>query len=276
MTGAPVDDQLLAKYLRLLGVVPRPPGPGLLREVVAAHLERVPFENVSKLYRWQRFGQAGVPDLGLFLEGIEEHGFGGTCYAIGSHLHGLLAALGFDATLCGADMAKPNVHAVVRVRLDGRELLVDAGYAAPFREPLPADVATEHVVSWGRDRYVVSPKDELGRTRVTLHRDGAPKHGYLVNPEPRSISDFAGAVADSFRPEATFRNALLLARFGLRHSVVVSNFSVVTTDASGSSVRRLRDRGELARTIETHFGIAANLLGPVLAGLPALVDPWAS
>ncbi len=269
-----MEGPLVERYLRLLGVARRPPDLALLRAVVSAHLDRVPFENVSKLHRWRTLGLTGLPDAGLFLSGIEETGFGGTCYANNYHLHRLLGALGFDVTLCGADMASPNVHLVSLVRVEGREYLVDAGYAAPFVDPMPADLPSEHVVAWGHDRYVLAPRDGAGRRRMTLHRDGVPKHGYVVNPEPRRIEDFAGVIADSFRPEATFRNALLLARFSHERSVVIHNLSLIETDGSGTRIEKLRDRTALARAAEVRFGIPATVTEAVASELPALRDAW--
>lgn len=51
-------DPLGARYLRALGVPRRPPGREALAEIVAAHVTRVPFENVSKLLRFRDLGLA--------------------------------------------------------------------------------------------------------------------------------------------------------------------------------------------------------------------------
>ena len=84
-TGSPaalLDDVLAAA----LGVPRREPGPAALDELVAAHVTRVPFENVSKLYRLRRLGLAGLPPLDVFLDGIERYRLGGTCYSNNCHL----------------------------------------------------------------------------------------------------------------------------------------------------------------------------------------------
>lgn len=269
-----MDEDLQARYLGILGLARKPPTGGFLKEIVGAHLARVPFENVSKLHRRRTLGLTALPDLRLFLTGIEEYGFGGTCYANNYFLFRLLASLGFFVTLCGADMASPNVHMVVRVRVDGREVFVDAGYAAPFREPLPADLDSDHVVAWGEDRYVLEPRDGAGRSRLELHRAGTLKHGYVVNPAPRRIEDFEPVIADSFRPSATFMNALLLARFGPLRSVVIRNLTLVESDGAAPTTRQLRDRSELVGSVRANFGIPERIVEEVLAGLPALHDPW--
>ena len=130
----------------MLGVSRRGPTPEALRELVAAHLTRVPFENISKLYNRKHHDLADLPPLQLYLDGIERYHFGGTCYSNNFHFYSLLASLRYDVKLCAADMRTPDVHAVIMVNVDGREYLVDAGYGAPFLSPLPRDLATEYIV----------------------------------------------------------------------------------------------------------------------------------
>jgi arylamine N-acetyltransferase len=105
----------------VLDVPRRAPSLAALTELTAAHLTRVPFENVSKLLRFRQSGFCGIPTLAEFLDRIERHRLGGTCYSNNSHLNRLLEALGYQAFLCGADMKRPNVHVVNRVRLEGRD-----------------------------------------------------------------------------------------------------------------------------------------------------------
>lgn len=273
-SGARLPDALVERFLRVLGVPSRAPGLEALRELTAAYVSRVPFESVSKVYRWKRLGLEAVPDAGLFLEGIEETGFGGTCYSNNFHLYALLAALGYDVKLCGADMAAPDVHTVVLANVEGRELLLDAGYAAPFLEPLPRDLAADHPIALGRDRYVLRPRDAEGRSRLELHRDGVLKHAYLAKPAPRRLEDFEGVIAASFRPEATFRNALLLARFRPGEGLVIHNLTVVESRGEGSTTRTLRDREELAAEVRRSFGIPEAIVGEVLGTIGRFGDAW--
>ena len=61
----------------------------------------------------------------------------------------------------------------------------------------------------GRDRYVLRPQDANQCSLLELYREDVMKHRYLARPAPRRIEDFSGAIADSFRPDATFLNSLL-------------------------------------------------------------------
>jgi len=173
------------RYLRLLEIDGVPEGLEGLRRIVRQHLTRVPFENLSKLFRNRRGGLRRIPDLPTFLDGIEQLHLGGTCYANNYHLNCLLRALGYEATLCAADMAQPDVHLASIVRVDGREYVVDAGYGAPFLEPLPRDLDHDHEVTLGAERYLLKPQDAAGRSRLELHRNGKQSHGYVLKPAPR-------------------------------------------------------------------------------------------
>ncbi len=259
------------RYLRALGVPAAAPGPAALDELVRAHATRVPFENVSKLYRFKHEGLTGIPAIEQYLDGIERFRFGGTCYPNNVHFCRLLRTLGYDAALCGADMPSgEDVHAAIAVRAGGRDLLVDVGYGAPFLRALPRDAAEDVVVRFGRDRYVLRPRDGRGRSRLDMYRDDELLHGYLFKPVPRPVEHFDGVVRDSFRPEATFMNAVDLVRHWDDRSVVIYNFAVIRSTADGFAVERLPDRDALVDAIEAEFGIPAAVARDAIAGLGEL------
>ena len=271
----PLHEQLIERYLCALEVTRREPSAEGLAELVAAHVMRVPFENISKLYRKKRLGLTGLPSIEQFLEGIEQYHFGGTCYSNNFHFYTLLASLGYRVKLCGADMSNPDVHMVIMVEVDGHEYLVDGGYAAPFLSPLPRDVTKDYVVALGRDRYVLKPQDAAGCSRLEMYRDGAMKHGYLAKPLPRNIEEFNPVIADSFRPSATFLNALLLARFYRDRSVVIHNLTLIESRGANTTIRPLGRREELVVEVERQFGIPRGVVGEAVSGLHELVDAWA-
>ena len=266
--------KFLGRYLRLLGVSSRRPSVDSLHERVQAQVCRVPFENISKLYYKMHRDLRALPGLELFLDGIERFNFGGTCYANNYYFYQLLANLGYPAMLCGADMSTPNAHLVSMIDLEKRQYLVDVGYAAPFVAPLPRDLATDHVIALGRDRYVLKPQDAAGRSRLELYRDGNLKHGYVARPVPRQIGDFEPVIADSYRDEATFMNAILLARFFPGRSLVIHNLTVIESRGTGSSVRAIADRSELVQEISGGFGIPPRFTRDVVNELGPLGDAW--
>ncbi len=258
--------ELFDRYLNLLGVTRERPSLEALRDLTRAHLTHVPFENVSKLYLSRQPDLRGLPGLERFLDDIERHHFGGTCYSNNFHLYQLLEHLGYRVSLCGADMSTPDVHVVNLVDLDGSQYLVDGGYAAPVLEPMSLDRTLDQEIRAGRDRYVLKPRDTHGRSRLDHHRDGRLRHGYLVNPAPRRIEEFAGIIADSFRADATFMNALLVVRFSGHCSLTLRNLTL--TEAAAASWRsREVSRRELPLVIEQEFGIPRAIAGQALEGV---------
>lgn len=274
MDEEPDNQALLDRLLNLIGAGPYPPTTDALRDLVARFAMRVPFENVSKLYRLKRYGLRNVPDLKTYVEGVQHFGFGGTCYTNNYHLHLLLVHLGYDVMFCGSDMSQPDVHTVNIVRVDGREFLVDAGYAAPFVQPLPRDLDHDFEVALGRDRYVLHPQDAEGRSRLDLFRDNELKHGYTIKPVHRPLEYFAPVIADSYRDSATFMNSLLLTRLFPNRSLVVYNLSVIESEGTDCRIRQLAHRDELPPTVETHFSIPRDIVAEAIAGLGDLGDAW--
>lgn len=254
----------LDRYLELLGQPATPPSLESLTALVRAQLVRVPFENISKLLLKKR-GAIFIPSLDEHLDGIERHNFGGTCYANNPHFFSLLEHLGYEVTLCGAAMSEPDVHIVSIVRLHGCEYLIDVGYAAPFFEPLPRDRG--HDIRFGACTYRFEPRDDRGRSRLTMTRDGRRVHGYLVDPTPRPLSHFREVIEDSYRSHATFMNAVLVERFRPGGSVRIHNLTVTETEDDRVTRSTLADRDELVVAIEKHAGIPAALVREAIDGV---------
>jgi N-hydroxyarylamine O-acetyltransferase len=273
-TSVCMDGDLLARYLEILGVSRKLPSLQALTELVAAHLTRVPFENISKLYYKKQLGLTYLPTLRLYLDGIEHYRFGGTCYSNNFYFYSLLASLGYQVKLCAADMTTPDVHAVSMVTVGGYDYLVDTGYAAPFLSPLPRDLDSNHVIALGRDRYVLRPQDADRCSRLELHRDGVLKHGYLAKPAAKKIEDFSRVIGDSFQPDATFLNSILLARFYPGRSIVIHNLTLIESRGAKSVLHRLQDSGAVIAAIHEHFGVPRDIVAEAIADLKELQDAW--
>jgi len=273
MSGSLSDERVIRRYLDVLGVDAGPPTPDLLARLVTAQLIRAPFENISKLYLRRVRGTTTIPDLAGYLDGIERWNLGGTCYANNFHLFTLLDALGFEVDLCGADMNRPDVHLVSMVRLDDHEYLVDVGYGGPFFEPLRRDLDHDLVIDFGRCRYVLHPQDERGRSRLDMLRDGRPTHGYLAKPEPRTIGDFDEVIRRSYRPDASFMNAVVIERFAPGRSMRIHNLKITDTEAGGDSVAaELRDVDDLIDALVRRFGVPEEVARTALDGVQLGAD----
>ncbi len=258
---------LFERYLLILGVEAAPLGLDHLTRLVGAQLMQVPFENISKLYLRKKRRATFVPPLEEHLEGIKNHHFGGTCYANNPYFFELLRHLGYRVTMCGADMSNPDVHIVSRVELEGRQYLVDVGYAAPFYEPLPRDLNVPHEVRFGTCRYVLEPQDGQGRSRLKMFRNDELTHGYLAKPEHREIGHFAEVIRDSYRDTATFMNAVVVERFFPGRSVRIHNLTLTESTPDGATVTQLADREELIAAVEQICRIPADIVREAIDGI---------
>lgn len=264
----------LNRYLKLLGISECKPSIHSLANILHAHLSKVPFENISKLYRLKKYNQMVIPDLDQYLEEIEKYHVGGTCYTNNYYLNSLLSSLGYEVKLCGADMNRPDVHLVNIVKVEGREFIADVGYAAPFMEPLPIDLSENFSFSYGADTYVINPKDEEGRSRLELYKNGNQRHGYIVKPRPRHISEFEPVILDSFRPSATFMNAILIVRFEKDHSYAIHNKQLIVTNNGSSITKDLSSTEALVDTIYEVFRIPKEITNIALENFSFWGNAW--
>jgi arylamine N-acetyltransferase len=269
-----MNDRQAARFLALLNQPPTTPSASGLATIVAAHLVRIPFENLSKLIRHARGLPPAIPSIDDYLDRIEHLNLGGTCYACAIHLNALLRHLGYDAALCGAAMSQPDVHAVNVVTVDGRAYLVDVGYAAPFHAPMPLDLAAPRTLAHGPHRYTLHPADPDGRHRLDHIRDGERIHGYTLDLIPRDPGHFEPAITDSFHPDSEFLNQLRIVRHLRQRSVSFRDFTVMVIDERGVRARTLADRGEVTGVLEVMLNVPAAVTAEAISALAARQEAW--
>jgi arylamine N-acetyltransferase len=149
---------------------------------------------------------------------------------------------------------------------------VDVGYGAPFAAPLPLDLSEDVVVDAGRDQFILRPHDDEGRSAMDHFCDGQRVHGYVVNPHPRTLDHFTDVIRDSYRSEAPFMNAVVLARFYRDRIVRIRNLSIIETTHDREVVTRIESRDELVDSIRRHFGIPGAIVRTAVEGLDRLVE----
>jgi arylamine N-acetyltransferase len=259
------------RYLAILGLRERPPSREALAALVRSHLQRVPFENVSKLYHRHVRRRTDLVDVETYLHDIERYRFGGTCYALNYGLYRLLGGLGYRVRLCGAAMSAPDVHLAIIATVDGADYLLDVGYGGPFFAPVPLGAAERRVISSGRDRYEFWTDPA---PRLDHFRDGEFRHGYTVNPAAREIGEFREVIASSFDEGATFMNALLVIRYTDEGSEVLHNLRFTETRHDAVSSRFLRDRHEVVEVLAQRFGMPRAIVEELVADLPMRQDPY--
>jgi arylamine N-acetyltransferase len=243
---------MIERFHRVLGVTGSGTSRAALCELVAAHVERVPCENLSTLY-YRALGAApSPPDPARYLDGVEHHHLGGTCRYVNTYFGRFLCGLGYDVATCGT-----NGHVVLVVTIEGREHLVDVGHGAPFFHPLPLDLEVDHVLALGTDRYVLRPRDKQGRSRVEFYRDGHLVLAYAVDPAARTVDGCgdASGIAHSVR----FVRYLADGR-----SIALTNGVLIERDGRRSRATRVRGELELADLIEATFEVPHEIVETAL------------
>ena len=148
----------------------------------AAHLRRVPFENLGI-----HLGEPIVLDEEAIVTKLVDRRRGGFCYEMNGGFAALLDALGFDVThLEGRVYAdgEPGIrfdHLCLQVDLDEGPYLADVGFGASFALPLRLDTEVEQEDPNGTFRIVPTPGvdgcDVLG-TPNALYLDGSVSRLY--------------------------------------------------------------------------------------------------
>lgn len=274
MLESKFEDRYFVRYLKLLGIEKQRPSYEYLKEIVKAHVLKIPFENISKLYLYKSINLKKLIDFELYLDGIEKYGFGGTCYANNFYLNKLLSWLGFNIKLCGADMKNPDVHIVSVVNIENLEFLIDTGYAAPFSEPIPLDLLNDCTINMGVDRFVLKPQNINKQSYLEMYRNGELIHGYRVNPRARKIEEFQQVIKDSFKESSTFMNALLLTRFDSENFIVINNMSIIISSGKVSKKHSIDSIEQLSLVINKYFNIPKSIIMESIDKLQMQKDGW--
>lgn len=239
------------RYLHFLGGHAQEPSLESLNALVHAHITRVPFENVSKLLLFGREHRGRMSTFQEFLDGLEHHDLGGTCYTCNPFFTDLLQHLGYEPELRSADMNTPHVHSSIRVFLNGREYHVDVGNAAPFTSAVPLD-ALPFKFSRGEMTWIFD-RGEDGRVRCTVLARGERVHGYQVNEQKQSFEFFHDIIVDSFQPGRTFMSLLRLVRIFPEHTVELKDRTLRIHCGNQTVERTIANMQELRAAVNTEF-----------------------
>jgi arylamine N-acetyltransferase len=242
------------RFLSALGAPREAPQLEYLSRLCQRHLDTVPYENVSKLLRLAA-NKRDLPTADEYLAGLEEFGFGGTCYATNYYFARLLAEVGFDATLVGG-RSKDGVrdHLGIRVRIDGVNFAVDLGFMSP--EPGPFSlVGPVREMYFGSQLYRFIPAgDGVGFT-FQVSRHGSVGREFVSDPAPHEIGQFAGPIEDSFGAERLFIKTLCISRrFGDHFKTIWGReFGIVR--GKEATRRTIASRSDLAQIVHEEMGL---------------------
>ena len=168
-------------------------------------------------------------------------------------------------------MKNPDVHLISIVKIDNREYIIDGGYAAPFLNPLPRDLKDDFIITHGNEKYIIKPKDEIGRTKVEQYSDGKLQHWYIAKPEERKFLEFRKVIEDSYSDNAVFMNAVRITSYSENGSKVLKNFSFTETEGNEYKTRKINPR-ELASVIQENFGMPLIVVNEAIGSIKEIKD----
>lgn len=236
---------------------PRTPTAGTLRELQLAHLQTVPFENLS-IHAHQPIA---LDDKSLF-DKVVTRRRGGFCYELNGLFAALLRALGFEVSMLSAGVARgdgtfgPDFdHMALLVTLEER-WLADVGFGDSFREPLRLDKRGEQPE--GRRAFRL---DEAGDRLLLLRRDGPgpdkpwqPQYRFTL--KPHEYPDYAGMCHHhQTSPESHFTRQTVCSLALPDGRVTLSGLKLITTRGAERQERILEDEEERAAVLRELFGV---------------------
>lgn len=242
-------------YLRRINYTgPAEPTARTLRELHAAHLLAVPFENLDN-----HLGREIILDEDKLVAKIVDQRRGGICYELNGAFAGLLRKLGFDVAVLSAGVARPGGgfdppfdHMTLMVKLE-EGWLADVGFGDSFLEPLLLDSRDEQTQNGEAFRLVDAEDEHL----ILERREGEswrPQYRFTV--QPYELSDFAEMCRyHQTSPESPFtqRRTCSLATPGGR--ITVTGMRLITTVRGERYERELSGPEEFAAALHEHFGV---------------------
>jgi N-hydroxyarylamine O-acetyltransferase len=225
-----------------------------LRRLQVAHLNAVPFENLSIHQK-----EAIVLDDDALFDKIVVRRRGGFCYELNGLFAALLRALGFKVAMLSASvMGKAGEfgpdfdHMTLLVALEER-WLVDVGFGESFVEPLRLDDPAEQLQ--GRHAYRI---DKDGDRLTLMQRDesGEWNAQYRFSVAPHEYADYAGMCQfHQTSPESHFTRRRICSRLTTSGRVTLSDMTLITTNDQRRAERELVSSEEYAEALREHFGI---------------------
>lgn len=212
-------------YLQSTQLIPQKPSYAFLTELMQAHLQTFPFENISKLikYKNRQLHQGVIPTPEEFVKQYQQYCFGGTCYAQNRTLYHILKYLGFKVryVMLGQE------HMALLVNLPEfpeEDLYVDCGAAAPFFKPVRF-MKEGADISFGEDLIRFTPQDSIQEEFLyQRYYKGKPSgKGWRFNLKHEvDYADFNQVIEAANQPGTPFMRILRLQLWDLQNSRSIS------------------------------------------------------
>jgi N-hydroxyarylamine O-acetyltransferase len=241
----------------------RSPTYDTLAELVAHHIDAIPFENIDVLL-----------DRGIDIsaEAVETkliaHKRGGYCFEHNGLFKRVLVALGFQVESLAARVLwraeenappRPRTHSALRVHLDGEAWLVDVGFGG-WVPPAPLRISHSSPQTVEQEVFRIVPASgSASGTRALIletQLDGVWRALYELSPEPLLDVDYLPLNwFTSTHPESIFRQDLMAARTTREARYMLMNGRLTIRHRDGASERRELDAVQLEAVLVETFGL---------------------
>ena len=234
---------------------PLTPTAETLRALQVAHLQTVPFENLSI-----HAGQPIVLDDESLFGKVVERRRGGFCYELNGLFAALLRALGFQVAMLSARVARADGtfnpdfdHMTLAVTLEER-WLADVGFGDSFRDPLRLDEREEQPEGVRAFRI-----DEDGGHHLLLRRDGPgepwqPQYRFTL--QPYEYADYAAMCQfHQTSPDSHFTRQTVCSLATPEGRITLSGMRLITTRGGERNERVLDSEEERTALLRELFGV---------------------
>lgn len=253
-----LDHELVNRILEKFGIDSLSTDLSGLSDVYAAWCRGVPFDNIRKMIALRVPG-AAMPGLEAtdFFENWLENGSGGTCWPSSNALYALLRSLGFDARrVAGSMFDLPEInHGTVKVKIDGRDWMVDSSMLTHWPLPLTEEV----FVSDDRAHGV---EIEPSNGSHVVWRDFAPLPEYIpcrLRHDPVDSDYYLERYEKFSREQSPFNERLYFRSSGPDGAWVILGNTRFERKNDGLEVREF-NASELCAFLRDGVGISERLL----------------
>ena len=234
------------------------PNAGTLRALQLAHLQTVPFENLSI-----HSGEPIVLDDRALFEKIVTRRRGGFCYELNGLFASMLTALGFSVVKLSARVANASGefgpdfdHMTLMVTAPDApqtRWLADVGFGDCFNEPLLLD-SREAQQQGARAYRIDAAEDHL----VLMQREGEgewqPQYRFTLTPY--EYADYAAMCCyHQTSPQSHFTKARVCTRTTPEGRITLSELRFITTANGERDERMLDDESAYQSVLREQFGI---------------------
>ena len=221
-----------------------------LRQLHAAHMRSVPFENLSV-----RRGEPIALDADSLFEKIVARRRGGFCYELNGLFATLLEALGFRVARLAGRVGPSGIdfdHLTLQVDLD-EPWLADVGFGDSFVLPLRLGQRESQQGGCGRS-YRLDAVD--GGLLLLRKEEQGWERQYHFTLERWPLAAFSeGCRYHQTSPKSSFTQKTVVSRATASGRITLAERRLIVTEAGRRTETELGDDAAVARALLEHFGI---------------------